>query len=475
MDGDYEIMDSYRAELEGIRALSYYIRFLRRTQKDFVEPIRLTIWIDNEQALRNETVEVQGTPFPDKLLNESDIVADIQRVSHDCKIQWNGQHVKSHQEGASEEMPLEVRLNEECDRLAKQCLRETRQPSKDSARRSPTDAATLCVGGRMITNNVRSRLQYAAMSIDMEDYLRHRNEWDNATLRNIDWEHFDVSLTRVFKASRTKFSRVIKMNHDIQNTGRQKKLFSIGRHGPEAIDLCPCCMLHEETTMHLYQCRSPAVRSLLKSRLDELEEKLRQRHMPSAMWTAIRLGVESYCNTEAPPAPRPSDALYRAVKAQHEIGWNNFLKGRVTVEWGQFMGGIYTTTPSLRIRESRRRFMTTMIECLWDLYDTLWKHQCDLMHNNTDVNALSTLEVDRRIAFFFSNKTKLFDSSDYDRFHLGLQNTLALPMPQKKAWLETLAHRQIATERARKRLINRILPITTYFDEVDDGDDTAEK
>ena len=87
MDGDYEIMDSYRAELEGIRALSYYIRFLRRTQKDFVEPIRLTIWIDNEQTLRNGTVEVQGTPFPDKMLNESDIVADIQRVSHDCKIQ----------------------------------------------------------------------------------------------------------------------------------------------------------------------------------------------------------------------------------------------------------------------------------------------------------------------------------------------------------------------------------------------------
>ena len=169
VDGDHETLDSYRAELERIWALAYYIRFLRRTHADFVEPIKLTIWIDNEQALRHRTGGGSVRPSPDKLLNESDIVEDIRQVSQDYNIQWKGLHVKSHQEGDSDDMPLEVRLNEECDRLAKRCLRDTPSPSRNSAQRSPSDLATLRVGGRMITNNFRSRLQHAAMSIDMAE------------------------------------------------------------------------------------------------------------------------------------------------------------------------------------------------------------------------------------------------------------------------------------------------------------------
>ena len=166
--------------------------------------------------------------------------------------------------------------------------------------------------------------------------------------------------------------------------------------------------------------------------------------------------------------------MSKAVKAQEEIGWDNFLKGRVAAEWGFIMRDEYMTDPSLRIRESRRRFMTTMIEGLWDIYDSLWKHRCALVHNNTDVNALSVMEVDRRINFFFAHKIKLFDSGDYDRFHLGLHNTIALPLPQKKAWIETLSHRQVATEIARKRMINKIRPITTYFDQVDVDEDSVD-
>ena len=226
--------------------------------------------------------------------------------------------------------------------------------------------------------------------------------------------------------------------------------------------------------MHLYQCRSPAVRKLLQSGLDELEDKLRRRHMPSAMWTAIREGVESYCNATPLPVASLRGDIGEAARIQNDLGWGDFLKGRVSVHWGRIMGKVYMENPALRRCESKRRFVTTMIECLWDLYDALWKHRCELVHNNTDINALSVLEVDRRIRFLFDHKFKLFDSGDYDRFHLGLGNTLALPLTQKKAWVETLAQRQIATERSRRRLINKIKPITAYFDCIDKDDDDDE-
>ena len=264
------------------------------------------------------------------------------------------------------------------------------------------------------------------------------------------------------------------MTHKIQNTGRQKKLFASNSKGPAASDLCPCCILHEETTMHIYQCRSPDVRKLLQRGLDELEDKLRLRHMPSAMWAAIREGVTAFCSAATTTPELAEGRFTAAFLSQSRIGWGNFLKGRVSKEWGNIMGNIYMSTPSHRLHESRRRFVTTMIECLWDLYDTLWKHRCERLHDNTDINALSMLEIDRRIRFYYAHKHRLFDSGDYDRFHLDLQNTLALPMTQKKAWIETLAHRQIATDRARKRMINRIRPLTAYFDSVEKNDEIDE-
>ena len=226
--------------------------------------------------------------------------------------------------------------------------------------------------------------------------------------------------------------------------------------------------------MHLFQCRSPNTAAVLIRGLGELEDKLRQRHMPSAMWTSIREGITAFCNKTKRPTRDLTEPMATAVEAQDRIGWDNFLKGRVAINWGFIMRDEYAGNASLRMRESRRRFMTTMIDGLWDIYDALWKHRCDLVHNNTDINALSVKEVDRRVNFLYAHKTTLFDSGDYDRFHLGLQHTLALPLPQKKAWIETLSHRQLATERARKRLINKIRPITMYFDQVDRDEESVD-
>ena len=173
MDGDHNTLDSFRAELEGIRSVSYYLRFLRRTNKDFIAPMRLTIWIDNEQALRRGTEWGNDIPAPDKLMNESDIMEDIRRVCQEADIHWEGHHVKSHQEDL-QNAPLEVRLNEECDRLAKQCLIGASPSSRNTAERPPGDTATLRVGKNMITNNIRTRLQDVAMTPDMKEYLAER-------------------------------------------------------------------------------------------------------------------------------------------------------------------------------------------------------------------------------------------------------------------------------------------------------------
>ena len=171
--------------------------------------------MDNEQALRQATMSIPTPPQPASLANESDIIDDIQQIYMEFKITFLGSHVKSHQE-ENTEAPLEVLLNEECDKMAKQLTQEmAREERRHSAMRAPTDTATLVLLGRVVTNNVRSRLHFAATSGDMRDYLSTRHHLSGASLDGIDWEHLEIGLTKVFKTSRPRFSRLVKFIHDI--------------------------------------------------------------------------------------------------------------------------------------------------------------------------------------------------------------------------------------------------------------------
>ena len=119
--------------------------------------------------------------------------------------------------------------------------------------------------------------------------------------------------------------------------------------------------------------------------------------------------------------------------------------------------------------------MLAVVEALWNLYGKLWTYRCKQLHDDTDIDSLSIETLDEKNRFYYQNRLTLFDSGDYDRFHMGLTHThtLSLHPPQKRAWLQTLAYRLIATERARKRLHSMIRPIITYFQAVPPQDDNT--
>ena len=81
--------------------------------------------------------------------------------------------------------------------------------------------------------------------------------------------------------------------------------------------------------MHLHQCLAPAIVGIRTKMMGEFEDKLRLQHMPSAMWTAIRQGIASFVE-KAPPLRVAAEGLTKeAYDEQSEIGWDNFLKGRI--------------------------------------------------------------------------------------------------------------------------------------------------
>ncbi len=78
----------------------------------------------------------------------------------------------------------------------------------------------------MITNNFRKRLQVTASEEITRTHLKRRTNWTDLIFDLVDWEHLELAMENAYSTSKTGFARIIKFQHDIQNTGRQKKKFT---------------------------------------------------------------------------------------------------------------------------------------------------------------------------------------------------------------------------------------------------------
>ena len=160
--------------------------------------------------------------------------------------------------------------------------------------------------------------------------------------------------------------------------------------------------------------------------------------------------------------PRTEGAK-RAYEHQTQIGWNHFMKGRLAKAWGQEIAEVYAKSTTIGYSEFRRRFLSLLFTQSWVSCNKLWIKRSSKLHDETDIHALSTEELNRRIRFFFTQRTILFERGDHDRFNMGLDHTLQLSKYRKQEWLQTLERRKLATTKARASLSRQMRPIPYYF------------
>jgi hypothetical protein len=242
--------------------------------------------------------------------------------------------------------------------------------TRPSAVISPSAIASLSINKKLITNNYHQRLLRAHFFLDMTTYLKKLNAWDQRKFDSVDWEHLEAAIILIKKRSKHKFARIVKFTIDMPNTGRQNhKFMSKDDAAPTTTYVCPCCKTAEETTMHIYQCPDPKLNELLSLRLRELLDTLKKRHINADIWHSMLVDINSFrYSTDTTLHDACNAAIGHAFKQHTEIGWVNFLKGRVSAEWGHLMLQEYQTTRKNKRYESRRKFQTNLIAGLWDTY-----------------------------------------------------------------------------------------------------------
>jgi hypothetical protein len=232
----------------------------------------------------------------------------------------NGEHVKSHQDlGKDEEVPIKVQLNKDCDENAKDflCNAADKWKTSPTASAPPNSVVTLHIDALMITSHYRDRLKDAWTGKNMHKYLRRRETWDKGTLEDVDWYPLGTSLQKIFKSKKRTFERFVKFMIDMSHTSRQKHSFTSRLTTKPTIEnLCPCCKVEEETTLHFFHCRHPAIRDELKRSFNILHDTLEKDEVPADVWLTIKMGIASYLNVPS-PAPHPTQRASNLERAYH--------------------------------------------------------------------------------------------------------------------------------------------------------------
>ena len=173
--------------------------------------------------------------------------------------------------------------------------------------------------------------------------------------------------------------------------------------------------------------------------------------------------VAQWCCLPTPTPPRiPSDSigdtLRDAIDTQRDLGWQNFMKGRVAKHWTQAQG-VYCQALPRPLKHDPHRWNIKLIKSIWTIFVDVWNARNAHLHTDMENNTQCVL--DKQVKKAYALKHSMF-ASDRLLFQLDVTDRLQTSPESKRLWLESI---RIAVHDFR--VVHNRIPsqrtITEYF------------
>eukprot|EP00957_Ditylum_brightwellii_P210249 15364735-Ditylum_brightwellii.AAC.1 len=151
----------------------------------------------------------------------------------------------------------------------------------------------------------------------------------------IDWDNLRAALER--QRLRTKV-RLVKFMHNWLNMGHQKQ-----KCNEDVVGDCPICHATKETWTHLFQCSNDDSIAIHALAIRKFWSKLIKLNTAPIMKQVLCYKIGQWCEMPMSPAPRIAEdeigeVMRRAIEDQHVIGWDNMVKGKISINWKVITG-----------------------------------------------------------------------------------------------------------------------------------------
>jgi hypothetical protein len=207
--------------------------------------------------------------------------------------------------------------------------------------------------------------------------------WDDATFHLIAWQPLGEALKQHSIGQRTQISKYM---NDLLPMLRRLQTFSNTSDGR-----CFACGQLWEDTNHVIRCPCDARSQARTAAFTALKQQLAKQHTPTIMATLLTDSMEHWIHRRRiaiPEWPLPHEPimqdLTRAFNEQRNIGWDQFLRGRLAKSWADAIHTYYQLKrPGTAFTPDQ--WMRKTITALWTFSLTLWRHRNAELHGDTGI------------------------------------------------------------------------------------------
>jgi zinc-binding in reverse transcriptase/Endonuclease/Exonuclease/phosphatase family len=423
---------SYRAEAHGAKAVTLFLFHCFRYCDLTLPPGLFKFYCDN-QGLLNKLLYMrsyQAAVYATCLHSEWDIVSSVHRLHSRFPLLPELLHVKGHQDDniPAAFLDLPGQLNVEADKLATHALQELGSP-KPYIPFDPSTEVLLSIDGRTVTRQLGATIHAQHHLAPIRKYYKQRFLWDQSTFEAIDWDQFSA-VYKKYPRHKTFFSKF-----------GWKKLPVAGRlfkRHPSYDHRCPNCHQDHEDDDHLFRCHHESRRQWRSTLLGAITDRFGDFLDPDLL-AIIRLGLGAYFQGSSPnfssrfPTGYSSTPYKSLIDQQNAIGWDHFLRGKLSTEWSKSQ---YFYARRYNMLKQSEGWMYSLIRLLATSSYTLWDSRNQSRHG-TDAQTKAQLlqaQTNRELHCLYLLRDQVL-VQDRKIFRATLHQHLDESLQQQRTWI----------------------------------------
>ena len=382
--GAIELASSFRSESYGMLSGCHtLVAILNHYNIMIPKDKRLQLYTDSESLVKRLHKHL-NKPLPLKSCGGADI--DVECQIHACLqelvekgFQISIHHVKGHQDDhiLFEKLERQAQLNVVADKLATDAF-----DPRDLGEylQFPASKLMLYINNRPITSKYKESLKSAYLSQGLRKHMITQFVWKDHIPDNIWWAIHGKGLKILSFNDRMRIQKFI--HNRMATNYRQSKYCSY------ITDKCTMCSHSVEKEDHILKCLSPSRQGIREEWISSLRRFLMNDHTHPVVCIAIISGVQAWLDNKAPPKihiliPNASTHLIKAYEQQTEIGWDHFVRGRLSIQWSYLCQHYLDQHNISSTKMTSDRWGRQLISINWESVLKLWERRNIEEHGDT--------------------------------------------------------------------------------------------
>ena len=321
----------------------------------------------------------------DTLESDWDVLEEIRQAMNQFDNEFEVKWIKSHQDEKKpwDQLDLAAQTNCKADKLADDFRdriineedaeedenNETFEENVSIVPRFRYNKAQINISGETITHNLKQVIKVERTYDPLKTKIKEDNNWSEETFYKVDWTVHGRAINR----HHTRKTVIVKMLHDILPVGTM-----VNRYNNINILGCSTCHCEKEDCKHLYIC--PLRDRWRFSTHFNLRMKMQKLDTDQKLATIALAGLWCFIHNRDFHLANIPVGYEKLIAEQNEIGWDNFMKGRISNEWITKQQQHLQSKELITTRNNGTTWATTIISTIWTDWIKLWEMRNEDRH-----------------------------------------------------------------------------------------------